>query len=123
MTMVNAVPWFSGGAVCATNVENCGESVITVIPFSSNAASSTWIGAKRNKIGDKTERVVEIARLPKATLALPYLRDRWPPTTHPTDPIPMTQKATRLDDRGPLWENCDWSRYACQKTGTQVQNA
>jgi hypothetical protein len=32
VTKVNAVPLYSGGAVCATNVENCGESEMTVIP-------------------------------------------------------------------------------------------
>src|SRR4026207_1747309 len=32
VTKVNAVPLYSGGAVCATSAENWGESEITVIP-------------------------------------------------------------------------------------------
>ena len=63
--IVKAVPFDSGGAECATNVENCGESVVTEIPHT-NIIVRKKIKDNWNKKGDSRQQIKEIASALKA---------------------------------------------------------
>ena len=94
-TMVKAVPLYSAGQVCATKVENCGESATTAIPHIKYATRTTPNGAKNNS-GDTKHSSPEVNNVAKATQALPYRNEAYPPTTHPTPPLAIMTKVMKL---------------------------
>ena len=67
LTIVNAEPLLSEGAVCATSVENCGESMMTTMPHIRR--NKKIIAGFRVKInGDMRQQKADAANAKKATL-------------------------------------------------------
>lgn len=88
LVMVKAVPLISAGMAWATNVENCGESATTAIPHTHNNTKKTGNG-KWKKSGESRQQPPEIINASEAVLALPILRERYPPPTQAIAPAPM----------------------------------
>src|SRR6185295_7330595 len=85
VTIVRAVPLYSGTAVLATSVENCGESAATVIPHTMTTgrkmATGKWKKANENRLHNP-----EVNRAKKATRLLPVFCETYPPAIQPTPP-------------------------------------
>src|SRR3712207_3236496 len=77
---VNAVPLFSGGAVCATNAENCGESAITARLHTNRKMMNTKNGAC-NMNGTSMQQMPDNSNARQATFTLPMRCDQYPPST------------------------------------------
>src|SRR2546421_153878 len=86
VTMVSAVPLLSGGADCATRVENCGESATTVIPH----ITSTDKNPKGGSLN--TLKAVEAFNCDGEVLFFPGTNNRInsPPVTESRDVVTTT---------------------------------
>ncbi len=60
LTMVSAVPFTSESALCATNVENKGESAMTTIPQIDKNISRMTIEDCNNMKGERTQLIPDI---------------------------------------------------------------
>ena len=119
VTIVNAVPINSLGAVLAVRAEYCGESPTTTIPQKIRNAINTGSGAKKNK-GDNKQHNPDALSWKKATFALPDFCEIIPPTMHPRLPDPIItndQKEISIDSK------VFTARYVERITGTKAQNA
>ena len=91
VTIVNAVPLFSAGADCATKVENCGESAVTVIPQiikkNKNKNGGNWKLMKESR-----QQIPDAIKAQKATFLLPMYCESSPPRMQPALPLAMMMK-------------------------------
>src|SRR5579875_3213966 len=71
--------------------ENCAESAITAIPQTTSTVSRTANELPLSN-GKRAHIKPESTRAPAATFGLPYERLRYPPSVHPTKPMPITKR-------------------------------
>lgn len=91
LTMVNDVPLDSGGAFCATSVENKGESAMTVTPHMKRKAIKNDSGDCR-KNGDNKQQAQEMNKAPAAIFFAPYRCDNHPLTMQAGVPDAIIRK-------------------------------
>lgn len=77
LTIVNVVPLFLGGAIDATNDENCGKSAATAI-LQSIYTNNMTAGLDVKSSGERKHKRPLIVKLTKATMELPYLIENSP---------------------------------------------
>src|SRR5690606_4983095 len=118
--MANAAPTRCGGQACAESAENWGESATTVAPQKMKMANSAAGGRKRQNRANKVAHINEPVSAPKATFALPIVRDTIPPVRLPTAPMPIITKAQ--PDK-PSLGKCSGNRVWVNSAGTIVQKA
>ena len=118
LTIVNAVPVDSSGAVRATRVENCGESAMTSIP-QINKYNRNIAGWNMGIKGENKQHRPDPSNAPKATRALPFRSARNPPTAQDIAPTPMIRNDHSDTERLALCVSLKYSNM----TGTNVQNA
>ena len=82
LTIVNAVPFDSAIAFCATKVENNGESAITTIPQTNmNRINKVWCPHEMT-IGDIRQQSNDSHRAEEAVLFVPYFDAIYPLAMH-----------------------------------------
>ena len=118
VTIVRPVPIRAFGAVSAFNVENCGESATTVNPQITITNIKISYGMS-NRIGEIRQQIPETRSITKATFALPYTFEAYPPATHPSAPAPMITN-DHVDTLKPEWLD---SAYLSKIKGMKVQSA
>src|SRR6186997_567580 len=91
LTIVNAVPLFSTGAYPETMEENCGESIITVIPQKRRKGTTTNRLLCKS-IGENRQHNPEEIKANKATLRLLIFIAQYPPRIHAILPTAMIRK-------------------------------
>ena len=89
LTIVREVPLDAGGAVCAINVENNGESAITESPQMNKNAITDMTLPESRKIGDNKQQVPEIINEKKAIRRAPNFIEIMPLTTQSKAPLAM----------------------------------
>ena len=120
LTIVSAVPFVSDAALCATKVENIGESAITTMPQKKRNAMNTIVLGVVMMGGEIKQDKTENERATIAVFGAPTLREIYPPIIHASPPIAMTAK----DKMGTSRTASGWScRYTPSITGTKAQNA
>jgi hypothetical protein len=92
---VSTLPTSSGGAFCAVSVESWGESPAAVAPHSRSQLRKSGSGASSIS-GLASAQAPLIASWVAATRALPKRCTNMPPTTQPTRPAAIAQKAAPL---------------------------
>ena len=98
LTIVRAVPFISGGAFCATKVENRGESAITTIPQKSRKAINIISESRKNINGEIRQHPHDKSNAMNAIRFVPIACAKYPADTHANPPIPMI----RNDNNGIL---------------------
>jgi hypothetical protein len=91
-TMVKAVPLYSRTELCATSVENNGESAITTMPQKIRKLWKTMGVAKTKKSGDNRQQQQLLANAAVATGFAPHFWERYPAATQAGPPTPIIKK-------------------------------
>ena len=94
LTMVSDVPLDSAGALCATIVENSGESAMTETPQTNRKANSKGTEAVMKK-GESMQQAPEMNNAIVAIFFAPYLLDNVPLRTHAGAPDAITKNEIR----------------------------
>lgn len=84
-TKVSPVPVNSEGMAAATKLENCGESAVTAMPQRHHPIKNSAEGSSNSK-GDKRQSNPDRAKAAEATLRLPTLSDKIPPSAQDNPP-------------------------------------
>jgi len=97
LVMVRAVPFNFGVALCATIVENNGESAMTTIPQNKRNRIKKVVLISKSK-GESKQQMHEANSAVTASREVPSLLENTPANTHPKLPIPTMIN----DQRGTL---------------------
>ena len=91
LTMVSADPFEAGGAVCATNVENMGESAITTVPQNPRKIINTIKEPEERKRGEHKQQIPDSNNAVVAIRFAPHREENSPLSTQESPPIAMIQ--------------------------------
>lgn len=120
LTIVSAVPLVSGSVLCATRVENNGESAITTIPQKSRKANNSKSEFPLIISGETRQHKPDKNKAKAAVFLVPNDCDIYPPITLAGPPMAMI----RNDQTGILRSvsGCKL-RYVANIMGTNAQKA
>ena len=92
ITIVIAAPFTSGGACCAFNVENKGESAVTDIPHINKNTNNNGNDGFNKINGDNKQQQHDVANAIVAVLFVPNRCEIIPPNAQDTPPDAMMRK-------------------------------